>query len=351
MSAKFVVSHLDQQLGPFDEAELKAKWGKGELLPIDYVYDEAKQDWILMAERFDWAGGRPEGAPPPIRPEQNKKKRPPEPPPAVKDHITISGITHVGAINPIETSAVTLVKSDSAISLPASTPPEKPQPAANAAPISGKAPIEIKGQSLVKEWKKPGYGGHGAKVKLVDGVGEIDLSPVQPGQVELVLQDSSGTMLKLQEPLRIQVKAAEPTEVVWTVASQANVGNDTEIALKAVDATGATCSHYDDAFIIRINGAQDMHVNMRGGVGVAKLNHTKAESWKITLHYTGVRQLRLPEGRTFDWLPGPAVKLILDGPQNLVAGSPLKVHVKAVDQYGNLAKTFQGTVILEVKAS
>jgi hypothetical protein len=188
-------------------------------------------------------------------------------------------------------------------------------------------------------------------VKLVDGVGEIDLSPVQPGQVELVLQDSSGTMLKLQEPLKIQVKAAEPVEVVWTIATQANVGTDTEIVLKAVDASGAACTHYDDSFIVRVNGSQDTHVNMRGGTAVVKFNHTKAESWKLTLHYTGVRQLRLPEGRTFEWLPGPAVRLILDGPQNLVAGSPLKVHVKAVDAYGNLAKTFQGTVILEVKAS
>ncbi len=298
MSAKFVVSHLEQQLGPFDEAELKAKWSKGELLPIDYVYDEAKQDWILLAERFDWAAGRPEGGtPPPLKPSA-AKKRPPEPPTR--------------------------------------------EPTA--------APIEISGQSLMKEWKKP-VGGHGAKVKLVDGVGEIDLSPVQPGQVELVLQDSSSTMLKLQEPLRIQVKAAEPVEVVWTLATQANVGNDTEISLKALDATGSVCTHYEDTFIIRVNGAQDMHVNLREGRGVAKFNHTKAEAWKVTLHYTGVRQLRLPEGRTFEWLPGPAVKLILDGPQNLVAGSPLKVHVKAVDAYGNLAKTFQGTVILEVKAS
>lgn len=305
MSAKFVVSHLEQQLGPFDEAELKAKWAKGELLPIDYVYDEAKQDWILLAERFNWTGNKPEaGSPPPLSENTIKKRRPPEPP------------SHAYQNNHQKTQTG----------------------------------VEISGQSVMKEWKKGA--GQGAKVKLVDGVGEIDLSPVTPGQVELVLQDSSGTMLKLQEPLRIQVQAAEPVEVVWTIATQSNVGNDTEIVLKAVDAAGAACTHYNDnSFIIRVNGSEDTHVNMRAGTAVVKFNHTKAEQWKFTLHYTGVQQLRLPEARTFDWLPGPAVKLILDGPQNLVAGSPLKVHVKAVDAYGNLAKTFQGTVILEVKAS
>src|SRR5579871_3843031 len=72
-TTKFVVSHMDEQMGPFDEQQLKAAWSKGEILPIDYVYDEAKQDWILLAERFPWAGQQPEEKMPPpptsVRPE------------------------------------------------------------------------------------------------------------------------------------------------------------------------------------------------------------------------------------------------------------------------------------------
>src|SRR4051812_13633990 len=70
-TAKFVVSHMDEQMGPFDEQQLKAAWVKGEILPIDYVYDEAKQDWVLLAERFPWAAkvqGEDLMPPPPTSP-------------------------------------------------------------------------------------------------------------------------------------------------------------------------------------------------------------------------------------------------------------------------------------------
>jgi hypothetical protein len=58
----------------------------------------------------------------------------------------------------------------------------------------------------------------------------------------------------------------------------------------------------------------------------------------------------LPNAFKVDWQPGPAVRLVLDGSPELVAGSSTKVQVKAVDQYGNLANTFTGTLNLEVKA-
>src|ERR1700742_2195119 len=79
MSAKFIISHLDVQLGPFDEAELKSKWVKGEIFPIDYVYDESKSDWVLLSERFPWATAKAETAtPPPLREVTVKKARPQE---------------------------------------------------------------------------------------------------------------------------------------------------------------------------------------------------------------------------------------------------------------------------------
>lgn len=319
MSAKFVVSHLDQQLGPFSEAELKEKWQKGDLLPIDYVYDEVKADWILMAERFEWAAVKPEAAnPPPIRADVVRRRRPPEPPKEA---------------------------------LPASAPAPASAQASTPAPA---LTVEISGGTVVKEWKKAA--GQGAKVKLVDGVGELDLSPQQPGQVELVLQDSSSTMLKLQEPLRVQVRAAEPEEIVWAFTTQQPVGQELEIMLKAVDAHGTLCSHYSDTFTVRASAdgstvSQNHEAVLSEGQAVVKISHTKAEKWIVALDYRGTRKLRLPESRSFDWQPGPAVKLVLDGPPTLTAGQPLKVQVKAVDAYGNLAKTFQGTVILEVKAS
>ncbi len=294
MGVKFVVSHLDEQLGPFEEAELKTKWVKGELLPIDYVYDDAKQDWVLLTERFAWASNKPEASsPPPLKEITVRKARPPEAP----------------------------------------------------------KPVEITGGTVVKEWKKDTA--HGARVKLVNGVGEIDLSPMQPGRVEVVLQESSAGMLRLQNPLKIQVKAPEPQILEWSMPATQAVGVDALIVIKALDGKGQLCSHYDDQFTIKIQAStnNDINVPLKNGQAAVKLQHTRAEAWKLSLHYSGPKALKLPAQMNMEWTPGPAARLILDGPQEYTAGEPLKVHVKAVDQYGNVAKTFQGTVILEVKAS
>lgn len=300
MSSKFIVSHLDEQMGPFDEEALKAKWQKGDLLPIDYVYDEAKKDWILLSERFQWANAKAEPAfPPPLSEVTIKKKRPPEPPREATEPQTMTGMV---------------------------IPPLTPQPA------------------TVNQ---------GAEVKLIDGVGEVDLSPLQPGHVELSAKDSSNGTLKMQNPMKIHVRPAEPFAVEWTTPHQQTVGQDAQIHVRVIDRTGHLCAHYDDTFTIRINGNSDNGVAIAVTSGEARVNlkHTKSEHWNLSFHYLGSRVLKLPEDKVLIWEPGPATRLVVDGPQEYIAGHPVKVQVKALDNYGNLAKTFQGTVVLEVKAS
>lgn len=290
MTQKFVLSQFDQQFGPFDETELRQKWKLGQLLPIDYVFDESRQDWVLVAERFGWA--------------------------------VAPGTTH---------------------------PPPLKRVSSVASQTQGK-PLEVSGASVMREWKKASA--QGAKVKLIDGLGEIDLSPLQPGRVELALQESSAVLLKLQEPLQIHVKPAEPVEVTWTFAGEQTVGQEIEVKLKCLDALGFVCGGFVGQFTLKIHGSgspQEIPVTMNSGHAAVTLKNTKAENWKVTLIDPTAR-LRMPETRSLTWQPGPAVRLVLDGPQEYVAGHPLKVQVKAVDSFGNLAKTFQGTVILEIKA-
>jgi len=315
---KFVVSHLDQQLGPFDEAEIKAKWTKGELLPIDYVFDESKQDWVLLTDRFVWAvaaiRAADEGPPPVIGPPAKKAPQAFAMPPAVMP--------------------------------PAVMPPD--QVAAQA-----KAAVEIRGANVMKEWKKPSSA-VGAKVKLIDGVGEIDLSTLQPGLVELALQDSSSHLVKLHEPIRIQIKASHPTELTWTVPKQQTAGQDIEVQVRAVDSRGQVVETFSGEARLHIVGqtaTSEQSVSLNLGRGATRLRNTKAEKWTLSLSCATDSSLRMPKEETLEWLPGPATRLILDGPTEYIAGQQLKVQVKAVDAFGNLAKTFQGTVILEVKAS
>lgn len=286
MTQKYVVSHFDQQSGPFDEQELRAKWKQGQLLPIDYVFDESKNDWVLVVERFGWA-------------------------------IT-AGTTHPP---PLKRQAQQPVK-----------------------------PLEVSGPSVVKEWKR--HAAHGARIKLVNGVGEIDLSPLKPGTIEFALQDSTASMLKMNEPLHIHVKPADPVRIEWEFSPQNTVGGDLKIQVRALDGLGYVCSDYEAPYSLKIQGSTDQDVSFKlaNGIATVTLSHTKAETWKISLA-GGKDVLQLPKEKSFTWEPGPAARLVLDGPQEYVAGHPLKVQVKAVDAYGNLAKTFQGTVLLEIKAS
>lgn len=334
-----MVSHLDQELGPFEEAALKNMWDKGELLPIDYVYDEGKQDWVLVGERFEWAKQKPaapvnDAAPPPVN-ERILRRRPE------------TLVTATAIVNPIATPIAAPLVTPAPVTPTAAPTPATATVTPNAAPLATAARPEAKAHTHTQ---KP----QGAKVKLVNGIGEIDLSSLQPGNVELVLQDSSATLLKLHEPLKINVKATDPVEIVWAFPDQQTVGQEVELMVKALDEGGHICTHYSDQFAIQIRGAsqqQDVKIAMEAGQAAFKFQNTKAEIWTLSCQYIGPRKLRLPEARTLEWQPGAATRLVLDGPHEYVAGQPLKVHVKAVDSYGNLAKTFQGTVILEVKAS
>jgi len=337
MNPKFVVSHLDQQLGPFSEQELQAKWSKGELLPIDYVYDELKKDWVLLAERFEWTAGRKEGTPPPLKPMADKKKTPPAP-------------NTTPQASPAATAAMVQQKpAESTIIVPILNLPQVQNTtvaAGDPMPTPTTLPV-MHSQPSAPKTSQP------AQVKIVNGVGVLDLSPEVPGQVEFILQNASAANLKLQEPLKIQVRPLEPEEVMWSFPLRPTVGNEFEILVKAVDGKGTVCSHFEAEFSIRTGGSEPRThaMKLKDGQATLKIANTKAEKWEISFLYSGARSLRLPEAKTVEWLPGPAARLILDGPPDLVAGNPLKVQVRAVDQYGNLASSFQGTVVLEVKAS
>lgn len=324
-----MVSHLEQQLGPFDESEIRAKWEAGELLPIDYVYVEAKQDWILLSEQFPWATVRP------------------------KSTLEVTS----PRINLTATQLSTPTQAN--IDFPAAPPPiserKAPRRTIETLATSVTATAEPVAPAVTSQMAQPAQVAkvEGAQVKLVDGVGEIKLSPLPPGHVEVGLQDASATSLKLQNPLKINVKAAEPVELVWAFPMQQTCGQDIEIMMKALDENGHICEHFDDQFTVKVAAVEnrDIPVRIEKGQAVLKFQNTKAETWSISIQYSGARRLRLPEARQFEWQPGPATRLVLDGPQEYLAGHPLKVQVKAVDAFGNLAKTFQGTVILEVKAS
>lgn len=300
-NAKFIVSHLDQQIGPFSEEELRIRFFKGDLLPIDYIYDEKSKDWVLFAERFPWAKAAEPNSPPTVPMDAAVLKR----------------------------TAAILNKSETATNVSIyDAPPAPPIAPASRAPSNGPIP----------------------QIHLVNGQAEIDIPSLIPGHVELALQASDN--LKMTEPFRIQVKPVDPVMVTWAIDRQKVVGQEVIIVLKALDHHGNVCLRYSDEFTVQIRGpvSRDLNAMMKDGEAIVRLENTKAETWNLSLHYNGQKNIHLPASCTLEWLPGPAVRLVVDGPQECTTGSPVKLQIKAVDVYGNLATSFQGTVAFDVKA-
>jgi hypothetical protein len=125
------------------------------------------------------------------------------------------------------------------------------------------------------------------------------------------------------------VKAAEPVEVLWSFANVQTVGQDVEVTVKALDDRGLLCAHYDDQYLIHIRGpiSHDVIVRLTGGQALVRLNHTKAETWSLSLQYSGAKKVKLPDSRQIEWQPGVATRLVLDGPTEYLAGDQMKVQV------------------------
>lgn len=334
-----MVSHLDQQLGPFDEATLKAKWEQGEFLPIDYVFDEAKQDWVLISERFDWAKKPAQVNPPPIKANDAAKKK--TPPPAPKEAIAAAATSPSIHLSPVTLSQISLptlnvpvpVEVDPLIELTSTGLHDIPSD------ITKVSKFEL--NPLAAQPDPSAL----PSLKMVNGVAEVDLSKISPGQFEIKLKNA-GQEIKLD----LQVRSAEPAKIEWTVKPmQPVVGNDCEVTCKALDKNGHLCSEYKGPFALKA-GTREINFEIVNGTAIVKFQQTKAEAIEIKIIDHSGLSLQIPNPFKVDWQPGPAVKLVLDGSPDLVAGSSQKVQVRAVDQYGNLANTFQGTLNLEHKA-
>jgi hypothetical protein len=68
--SKFFVSHQEKQLGPYTVDEIVNLVQKEELSPLDYIYDQVRQDWILFMDHPDLGlrlrSVKPKRAPKPV---------------------------------------------------------------------------------------------------------------------------------------------------------------------------------------------------------------------------------------------------------------------------------------------
>ena len=72
---KYYVSHQEQQMGPYEVDEIVHLVHQGTLSPLDYLYDEDQEDWILFIEHAEVAE-RVKDLKPKASPKANKEPEP-----------------------------------------------------------------------------------------------------------------------------------------------------------------------------------------------------------------------------------------------------------------------------------
>jgi hypothetical protein len=87
-------------------------------------------------------------------------------------------------------------------------------------------------------------------------------------------------------------------------------------------------------------------VQILDGIGSAKLVGETAELVKISLSDPFPPDLAVGEPIEVELLPGPASALILDPIPTALAGVAQEIGISAVDQFGNIDKSFFGTATL-----
>lgn len=76
--SKYYVSHQEQQMGPYTVDEVVNLVAQGTLSPLDYIYDPAKEDWLLFLDHPDLGDRvkelKPKTAPRPAPVEHHKEE-------------------------------------------------------------------------------------------------------------------------------------------------------------------------------------------------------------------------------------------------------------------------------------
>jgi len=301
---RFIVSHEGQELGPFSESEIKALLLENKLFPIDYLYDEVAQDWILINERFNLST---------IAAEAMAIQSPAEdePPP----HTVVSRRIKVSSQN--ETKPL------SGTQLPTDVPRPKDAPKPNLS--------------------KP----DADHIRFENGVGEIRVKPTQAGKVQLLFR--SGNQLA-PENVEIFVQAGPAHHISIDCPSHCVAGDKITLTLKTYDAFNNRSGDYSGSADIHLRGekSQVQKTQFTGGVATVTLEVTKAETVQVEV-VDPSHKLQTPKATPLNIKPGKPVRLKVEGPQEVQAGEDLKLKVKAVDAYGNLVDDFKGDMELSVE--
>lgn len=323
---RFIVSHEEKEHGPFTREEITERLKSGEFSVVDFVYVEAQSDWITLLEFCpDVTPGMSSGTTVSANvsattsPAQTEPVKAREPTPEVVEQVAVERV----AVEPKPVE-----KSEQASPVTASITPRKEETLKKSARTTASAD----------------------KIELKGGMGTIDLVQFAAGQVRLTVQALEGKNLERPQPTPVTVKPAPAAKITLKGPSESVVGEACVFRLMALDQYDNRDTSFSGSITVSVSGSAEGGGAVRFSQGEAQVTITDkvAESVTIRMEDAEKRGLDVSLGASVQFVAGPAARFVLVAPEETVAGEPLKVTVKAVDAFGNLATGFGGEVKVEV---
>lgn len=329
MQQRYSVSHNGQEVGPFTKDEILQKLKIDELFPTDYVYVEAKADWIALIE---------------FAPDAFSVETPKVVPPVKKSNDAVldaSTLPEISLRAPEPEPVVKVEKTPKIIPPVPKKVETKVEPKVEAVKTSTPKIATQKEENKKSESKTD-------LVTLEGGVGTIELLQYTAGEVQLEIKSDK---LKSDGTEKFVVSAAPATTLKLNGPEQLTAGESCCLEIEATDKWGNCDTQFSGKVSVSLSEGAEVkggEVTFKQGRGVFEFVSKKAEKITATLGKSG----SLDTSATWAVLyqAGPAVKLVVESPTEVVAGQPIKVQVRAVDQFGNLATTCNESVKLAVNA-
>lgn len=367
MLTKHIVSHAGQELGPFSEDEIREKILANELLPIDYLYDEVSQDWVLISDKLDL-----------------KKLIAPQiqlPPPMIKQSKPLHEDTRLGMAYPTLTQIPVQLEErgpkdsdeDATMSFHVETPPPvaaiknqtESKIASRPGPQKQKVqkvevfefqtaeetlPAKTKFVSTSSFHAKQNEPRHGVKttqtLKVSGGIGTLSLKQHQAGKLVISLQDCHFPNITIPADSVVSVDPGPAKVITWNPPTQCQAGDEVEIVIAARDTYDNIVIGFKHPMTLRRKGFKEelIPLEFENGQVTIQFKLTTAETLTLDLLEKEPSGVTLPTPSTLTVSPGPAIQLILETPPQALAGESMPITLKAVDQFGNLATDFKGDV-------
>ena len=334
---RFVVSHDGVELGPFTKAVVLEKLNGGELDPVDYIYLEELEDWIMLAE-FQ------------TREEANSETMTPttvtafrlEPVETDPDHLDVETEVSLNtSINiPIEEGLPPLPEL-----------PEEPNPGVWESTVTQSkatlSALEHEQPTQINDGPEEELNGnHFTKTSidtslppktlhLENGVGVLEVPTTQAGRFQI--QITNPLDLELDPPVELLIKSGTVEKVEIDGPSEILAGQSVKWIFRAVDEYANTVQIFSDETQLKWNPSNPnlpSTLKFHEGIAELSLNLTLADSFELAMEKLPSTVVQPPQ-KTIQVKAGPAKRLKVESPNEALAGQPVQIRVQAVDEFGN----------------